>query len=210
MALLDKHFPPGNPLHSLLNRKTIKVSYKCLPNIASILAKNNSKVLNADKGPNAQEKCNCRKKQECPMPGKCQTTSLIYQASVKTEEKTETYVGLTVNSFKKRYSGHKSSFKHNKRRHETTLSKYIWELKDKKVDYTLIWTILARAQPFTQVTGLCHLCTREKHFVIFKSDLCTLNSRNELLSSCRHKRANLLVMQNRKQKKKKKTRNRGN
>ena len=39
LALLDKHFPPSNPLHSLLNRKTIKVSYKCLPNMASILAK---------------------------------------------------------------------------------------------------------------------------------------------------------------------------
>ena len=178
--------------------------------MAFFLAKNILKVLNT-KGPKTQdEKCNCRKKEECPMPGKCQTTSLIYQASVKTDEKTETYVGLTVNSFKKRYSGHKSSFKHNKRRHETTLSKYIWDLKDKNVDYTLSWTILARAQPFTKVTGLCHLCTREKHFIIFKPDLCTLNSRNELLSSCRHKRANLLAMQNRKQKKKKKTRNRGN
>ena len=102
LTLLDKHFPFGHPLHSLLNRKTVKVSYKCLPNIASILAKNNSKVLNADKGPNAQEKCNCRKKQECPMPGKCQTTSLIYQASVKTEEKTETYVGLNCEFLQKK------------------------------------------------------------------------------------------------------------
>ena len=61
------------------------------------------------------------------MPGKCQTAALIYQASVKME----TYVGLTVNSFKQRYSGHKSSFTLKKRKHETTLSKYIWELKDK-------------------------------------------------------------------------------
>ena len=176
--------------------------------MASILAKNNSKVLNANQGPNAlDEKCNCRKKEECPMPGKCLTPALIYQASVETVEKTETYVGLTVNSFKKRYSGHKSSFTHKKRKHETTLSKYIWDLKDKNVEYTLTWKILARAQPFTQVTGLCQLCTREKYFIIFKSDLCTLNSRNELLSSCRHKRASLLMMQNRK--KKKKTRNRG-
>ena len=115
LTLLDKHFPFGHPLHSLLNRKTVKVSYKCLPNMASILAKNNSKVLNANQGPNAlDEKCNCRKKEECPMPGKCLTPALIYQASVETVEKTETYVGLTVNSFKKRYSGHKSSFTHKK------------------------------------------------------------------------------------------------
>ena len=83
LTILDKHFPLGHPLHPLLNRKSVKVSYKCLPNMASILAKNNAKVLNADQGPNAQnEKCNCRKKLECPMPGKCQTAALIYQASV--------------------------------------------------------------------------------------------------------------------------------
>ena len=125
----------------------------------------------------------------------------------KTDEKTETYVALTVNSFKKRYSGHKSSFTYKKRKHETTLSKYIWELKDSNIDYTLSWKMFARTQPFTQVTGLCQLCTREKFFIIFKPDLCTLNSRNELLSSCHHKRTNLLIMQNRT--KKKKTRNRG-
>ena len=78
--------------------------------MSSILAKNNSKVLNANQGPNAiDEKCNCRKKEECPMPGKCLTPALIYQASVETVEKTETYVCLTVNSFKKRYSGHNHS-----------------------------------------------------------------------------------------------------
>ena len=99
------------------------------------------------------------------------------------------------------------SFTHKKRKHETTLSKYIWELKDSNIDYTLSWKMFARTQPFTQVTGLCQLCTREKFFIIFKPDLCTLNSRNELLSSCHHKRTNLLIMQNRT--KKKKTRNRG-
>ena len=56
--------------------------------MASILAKNNAKVLNAEQGPNDQnEKCNCRKKEECPMPGKCQTAALIYQASVKQMKK---------------------------------------------------------------------------------------------------------------------------
>ena len=45
LELVDKHFPPGNPLHSICNRSTLKVSYRCLPNMGSIIAKHNSKIL---------------------------------------------------------------------------------------------------------------------------------------------------------------------
>ena len=188
LKLVDKHFPPGNPLQPLLNRNTVKVSYKCLPNMASIIAKNNSKVLNAANNQTPQvEKCNCRNKAQCPLPGKCQSTSsVIYQATVETAGGKETYIGLTANTFKSRFGGHKSSFTHKKRRNETTLSNHIWELKDSSQNYTLSWKILAKAQPYSNITGVCQLCTREKYFIIFKPELGTLNSRNELLSSCRH------------------------
>ena len=36
LELLDKHFPPGHPLHHLLNRNTVKISYKCLSNMKRI------------------------------------------------------------------------------------------------------------------------------------------------------------------------------
>ena len=84
------------------------------------------------------------------------------------------------NYFKARYSGHKSSFKKKTRQKETTLSKYIWNLKEKNETFNISWKILAKAQPFSQVTGLCQLCTREKYFIVFKPELGTLNSRNEL------------------------------
>ena len=199
LALLDKHFPPGHSLHSLLNRNSVKVSYKCLPNMASIISKNNSKVLNIQQGQIApSEGCNCRIKAECPLPGKCLTPKLIYQATVETLNKKETYIGLSAPPFKTRFGGHKGTFKHEKRKKETTLSKYIWELKSENIPYTLSWKIMARAQPFSQVSGICQLCTREKFFICFKPGLCTLNSRNELLSSCRHKITNLLTKTNKK------------
>ena len=89
LSLLDKHFPPGHPLHHLLNRNTVKVSYKCLPNMASIISKNNSNILN---GQTPQtDKCNYRNKNECPLPGKCQSSSLIYQATVETTNSKGTY-----------------------------------------------------------------------------------------------------------------------
>ena len=141
----------------------------------------------------SDEKCSCRIKTECSLPGKCQIQSVIYHSTVKTATKEETYIGLTANSFKARFGGQKSSFKYESRKKETTLSKYIWELKKENVPYTISWKILARAQPFSPVTGVCQLCTREKYLNAFKSELCTLNSRNELLNSCRHKQTNLLA-----------------
>ena len=119
--------------------------------------------------------------------------TLVYQATVETVNKSETYIGLSAPPFKLRFEGHKGSFKHQERKKETTLSKYIWELKDESIPFTLSWKIMARAQPFSQVTGICQLCTREKYFICFKPGLCNLNSRNELLGSCRHKITNLLT-----------------
>ena len=201
LKLIDKHFPPGSPLHSILNRNTVKVSYKCLPNLASILAKNNSKVMKSkETQAGGNVKCNCRNKAECPLPGKCLTPSLIYQAQVETTASKESYIGLTANTFKSRYSGHKSSFNKINRRNETTLSKHIWDLKEKNENYQITWKVISQAQPFSQVSGLCELCTREKFLIVFKPELATLNSRNELLGSCRHKRKKLLMNQTRKKK----------
>ena len=56
--------------------------------------------------------CNCRVKTEYPMVGNCRKESVVYQATVSTEDhnRAHTYVGLTKNSFKIRYSNHKFSF----------------------------------------------------------------------------------------------------
>ena len=162
----------------------------------SILAKNNSRVLNTQAGQEEQIfSCNCIIKAECPLPGQCKTPTLIYQATVETDTSKETYVGLSAPPFKNRFYGHKGSFTHEERRKETTLSKHIWELKDRNSPFTLSWKIVSRAQPFCQVTGLCQLCTREKFIIGFKSEICSLNTRHELLNSCRHKKSVLLVSQ---------------
>ena len=65
LDLIDKHFPQNNQLHKTFNRNTVKVSYSCTANVGSIIKSHNKKVTNAE---NMQTKrCNCRKKQECPL-----------------------------------------------------------------------------------------------------------------------------------------------
>ena len=75
---------------------------------------------------------------------------------------------------------------------ETTLSQYIWKLKNEKKEFDIKWKIVARAKPFTPVSGICALCTLEKFYIITKPNLATLNRNEEIYNSCRHKTGLLL------------------
>ena len=45
LNLLDRAFPPDNPLSKLFNRQTVKISYKRMPNMAQAVAGHNTRVL---------------------------------------------------------------------------------------------------------------------------------------------------------------------
>ena len=120
------------------------------------------------------------------------TKNLIYQTTVNEQNSTETYVGLTGNTLKKRWTAHKSTFRKENRRTSTTLSQHIWKLKDEGKEYSLSWKIIGRAKPFNPTSGLCQLCTKEKYHILYEPHLGTLNSRNEVASGCRHRQSQLL------------------
>ena len=81
LNLIDKHFPPENPLHKIFNRTTVKVSYSCMPNMKSFLHKHNAKILKStNKTP--EKSCNCRIKPNCPLDGSCLSRNIVYQATV--------------------------------------------------------------------------------------------------------------------------------
>ena len=131
--------------------------------------------------------CNVsKKKPECPLEGKCLQANVVYQASVTTEATNESYIGLATN-FKDRYRNHMTSFRHANRRNETELSKYIWTLKDARKPFRVQWKVLATCKPYDNMSKKCNLCLKEKFFIICRNDLCTLNKRNELASSCPHR-----------------------
>ena len=137
-----------------------------------------------------KKECNCQKKEDCPMDGKCLSESVIYQATVTETEagQKETYTGLTGGTFKSRYGGHKSSFKHEEKRGETTLSDHIWDLKNEEKLYSIKWKVIDRAKTFNPTTKKCNLCLKEKFYITFKPELGSLNKRNELGAACRHKK----------------------
>ena len=53
--------------------------------------------------------------------------NIIYQAVVESEDKSESYVGLTSTSFKTRYNNHWASFRDEAKKNSTELSKHIWD-----------------------------------------------------------------------------------
>lgn len=195
LRMIDSIFTKDHILHKIFNRKTLKLSYSCMGNIQQAINSHNIKIRSQNNNNENAAGCNCRNRDQCPMPGECLSTSVIYQASVTTNDHSkpvESYVGLTENTFKTRFNNHKSSFNNNSKRNSTELSKYIWQLKDNNTNFEINWKILLRANSFNNITNICHLCLSEKYFIIYRPDMSTLNRRSELISTCRHSKKFLL------------------
>ena len=191
--LLDKCFPEGHKLRKILNRKTVKLSDSCMPNMQQIISSHNKALLkstnNAD--PEPARTCNCNNQTTCPLEGNCLASSLVYQATVTVQgKKEETYIGLTAGTFKTRYNNHKSDFR--LKRNSTELSKYVWSLQDKGTQYSITWKIMTKAMPYSTSSKRCNLCLAEKYLIMCKPEISSLNNRNELASTCRHRRNHLL------------------
>ena len=101
-------------------------------------------------------------------------------------------MGLTENSFKDRWTKHKSSFRTRNPKNASGLSRYIWNLEDQNIHYELEWKIISRAKPYDPASGVCRLCVREQYFIIVQPNMATINSRNEIAGPCLHKASRLL------------------
>ena len=211
LKLLDKHFPKGHPLHKYINRHCVKVSYSCTRNIKTYISAHNRKVMQEKNEDNTNVmKCNCRKGEsrlktlnrtlgkpldtpppgwfsmECPVDNACKTESVIYSATVNTDNGLKEYIGLTSNAFKQRYGKHTDSFRWRSKG-QTTLSTHIWDLEDRKVKYELLWKIRSKATSYRPGAGFCNLCISEKMAILLADPRKSLNKRSEILEMCRHR-----------------------
>ena len=109
--------------------------------------------------------------------------------------------------WKERKYGHNSDFKLKKKgtsKKGTTLSKYIWSLKDpddcnvepcpNKIEWKIEWKILARAKGYNPITGVCRLCLKECYFLLFKTETASLNKRGEIFTPCPHRKFKFLAI----------------
>ena len=195
LQLIQKHFPINNKYHKIFNKNNLKISYSCMGNIKSIINTHNKQILTENKTPT--KNCNCINKHDCPLDNKCQTTNLIYKAKITSNLPNyfyKIYYGTSEGTFKVRYANHKKSFKFEKYRTDTELSKEYWRLKELNAQPQIKFYILKRCPP-TRRTGSCYLCLNEKLFILEHKGNNLLNKRNELISKCRHKNKYKLVNQ---------------
>jgi hypothetical protein len=191
--LIRTSFPKKHVLHKILNTNTVKISYSCMNNMQQIIDKHNKNVNHqppVERGD--AKKCNCRNPAMCPLEGNCLATSMVYQATVTSDNDTQTYIGLTERTFKARYNNHTASFRNNNLRNSTELSKHIWYLKDNDRQYTISWKIIKHAKAFNNKGKRCNLCLCEKLYIIYHHNMASLNKRSELLATCRHQAKFLL------------------
>ena len=71
---------------------------------------------------------------------------------------------------------------------DTTLSKYVWEVKRKlKIMPSLKWYIIKSVPAYSNISKKCQLCLQEKFEILnYPNPNELLNKRSELISKCHH------------------------
>ena len=77
------------------------------------------------------------------------------------------YLGIAEGNFKQQYYNHEKSFRNQKYANETSLSKYIWEMKDKhNISPNLMWCIVKSVPGYSNISKRCMLCLHEKYEIL--------------------------------------------
>ena len=130
--------------------------------MSNFISSNNKKLLNSHTGD--IKPCNCRKKGKCPLYGQCLAHDIVYKCIASTSMNPDkTYLGTVEHDFKKRYNNHTNSFRNKRYSKDTTLSKYIWEIKKEYNEMpTLKWSIVKSVLLYSNISKKCLLCLHKK------------------------------------------------
>ena len=141
-----------------------------MPNVKSIINKQNTSRLNNPDTKVDAKQCNCRSAKNCSRNDKCCINSIVYKVSLKTGETDKFYYGSCKSSFKLRYNNHNQSFKDDRKINSTDLSKAVWKLKQSiRAMPEIRSKIVHHATPYQCGSKTCNLCLLEK-LQIFQAD----------------------------------------
>ena len=98
--------------------------------------------------PTVTPPCNCRNKANYPLEGICRESSIIYNATLKSNGIARHYYGCSETEFKTRFNCHKQSLVHRRKRNATELSKAVWNAKDAETNPSIECTIAAKTNPY--------------------------------------------------------------
>ena len=117
-----------------------------MPGMNNVIRRHNFEIMK-DPAPATIKTCNYRGKTDCPLAGNCLSECINYKALVNTTTNTYSY-GACENTFKERYNNHICSFSYKSREKNTELSKYVWDLKEKNMNYFFDRDIAMKSQKY--------------------------------------------------------------
>ena len=121
---------------------------------------------------------------------KCNLNNIIYQTNISTKENDtnkKVYIGMARLNWKFRYNNHLQSFKNPTSKNQTVLSNFYWYLKELGLTPIINWKIIKRSSTINSLHGKCNLCLEEKICILKYKDRNLLNSRNEMITTHRHR-----------------------
>ena len=125
------------------------------------------------------------------------TKEIIYEAGITPLQNDDfgvrKYIGLCGSTFKERLRNHEQTFSKVDLKRKTTLSSYVWDLKEESMNFDIKWKILKKSKGYSPVSRLSRLCLDERTIILKNSSNPTyLNKRTELFGKCRHRNKWLL------------------
>ena len=92
-------------IHSIFNKKSVKISHRCMRSISSIISAHNRSILNP---PERSFRCNCQNRSMSTLQNKCLTPNIVYQTDItnNVDDERRVYLGLSATHLKDRYRNH--------------------------------------------------------------------------------------------------------
>ena len=123
------------------------------------------------------------------MNGNCQVQNIVYKCTVSATPNFPkwVYLGVAEGNWNQRSYNHKKLIKNKNSRNDTTLSSYLWDLREKyNVFPTLTWSVVKSVPGYSNISKRCLLCLTEKVLIAtYENPEELLNKRSELMAKCR-------------------------
>ena len=162
------------------------MSYSCTQNMANIIKSHNNRTLKP-RNKNTHENCNCNTKEQCPPQNKYLFTNIVYNAHITTNDDPQgrDCIGLTEGTFKNVLLNTRALSTTSITATKITV-KVCVESKERRKEYKICWSSVDTAKACNNGSNKCGLCLCEKLAILKGRNARLLNTRDELISKCRH------------------------
>ena len=183
--LLSPHFPSHHTLRKICNKNSVKLSYSCVPNVATIISSHNKVLLRKETTQTDLLPCNSLDKSNCPLDSRCRKKSFVYKA---TEMRwcTMDYVKPSSNPvIIIIYSYSNTDIKQAPPNYQNIFG----DVRRRNEPHSQLGNCSSRpiAPAYNSGNCVCQTCLEEKYQILILNCANTLHKRSEIINKCQHR-----------------------